>query len=170
MELRHLRYFVAAAGEENVSRAAQKLHVSQPGVSRQIRDLEQEIGFPLFERSAQALKLTAAGKIFLTGAKAVLQQAEEAVKQARVAAGGSPMPAAGSGYFFEPTLFVDADTTMRVAQEEIFGPVLTAIPFDDEADAIRKANDVQYGLTAYIWTNDLGRSLRVANAMEAGMV
>jgi len=88
MELRHLRYFVAAAEEENVSRAAQKLHVSQPGVSRQIRDLEQEIGFPLFERSAQALKLTGAGKIFLDGAKAVLQQAEQAVKQARAAAGG----------------------------------------------------------------------------------
>lgn len=88
MELRHLRYFVAAAEEENVSRAAHKLHVSQPGVSRQIRDLEQEIGFPLFERSAQALKLTAAGRIFLDGAKAVLLQAEQAVKQARAAAGG----------------------------------------------------------------------------------
>jgi len=88
MELRHLRYFVAAAEEENVSRAALKLHVSQPGVSRQIRDLEQEIGFPLFERSAQALKLTAAGKVFLTGAKSVLQQAEAAVRTARSVAGG----------------------------------------------------------------------------------
>ncbi len=88
MELRHLRYFVAAAEEENVSRAALKLHVSQPGVSRQIRDLEQEIGFPLFERGAQALKLTAAGKVFLTGAKVVLRQAEEAVRTARAAAGG----------------------------------------------------------------------------------
>lgn len=59
---------------------------------------------------------------------------------------------------------------MRIAQEEIFGPVLTAIPFTDEADAIAKANDVQYGLAAYLWTNDLGRGLRVANAVEAGMV
>ena len=89
MELRHLRYFVAAAEEENVSRAALKLHVSQPGVSRQIRDLEQEIGFPLFERSAKALKLTAAGRTFLTEARAVLQHAEDAVKRARAINGGA---------------------------------------------------------------------------------
>jgi DNA-binding transcriptional LysR family regulator len=89
MELRHLRYFVAVAGEENVSRAALKLHVSQPGLSRQIRDLEDEIGFQLFERSAKALRLTAAGKTFLTEARAVLQHAEDAVKKARAAAGGT---------------------------------------------------------------------------------
>lgn len=88
MELRHLRYFVAAAEEENISRAALKLHVSQPGVSRQIRDLEQEIGFPLFERGAKNLKLSAAGKTFLTEARAVLQHAEDAVKKARAATGG----------------------------------------------------------------------------------
>ncbi len=89
MELRHLRYFVAAAEEENVSRAALKLHVSQPGISRQIRDLEEEIGFPLFERGAKSLKLTAAGKKFLDEAHAVLQRAEEAVKNARAVAGGT---------------------------------------------------------------------------------
>jgi DNA-binding transcriptional LysR family regulator len=86
MELRHLRYFIAAAEEENVSRAALKLHVSQPGISRQIRDLEDEIGFQLFERSAKSLKLTDAGKIFLTEAKAILQRAEEAVKKAKAVA------------------------------------------------------------------------------------
>jgi DNA-binding transcriptional LysR family regulator len=89
MELRHLRYFVAVAEEENVSRAALKLHVSQPGLSRQIRDLEDEIGFQLFERSAKALRLTAAGKTFLTEARDVLQHAEDAVKKARAAAGGA---------------------------------------------------------------------------------
>jgi DNA-binding transcriptional LysR family regulator len=89
MELRHLRYFVAVAEEENVSRAALKLHVSQPGLSRQIRDLEDEIGFKLFERSAKSVKLTAAGKTFLVEARAVLQRAEEAVKAARVVATGS---------------------------------------------------------------------------------
>src|SRR5438034_11684400 len=89
MELRHLRYFVAVAEEENVSRAALKLHVSQPGLSRQIRDLEDEIGFQLFERSAKALRLTAAGKVFLTEARAVLQHAEDAVKKARAAIGGT---------------------------------------------------------------------------------
>jgi len=86
MELRHLRYFVAAAEQENVSRAAQKLHVSQPGISRQIHDLEEELGFPLFERSAKALHLTEAGKKFLDEARAVLQRAEEAVENARAVA------------------------------------------------------------------------------------
>jgi DNA-binding transcriptional LysR family regulator len=89
MELRHLRYFVAVAEEENVSRAALKLRVSQPGVSRQIQDLEDEIGFQLFERSAKSLKLTDAGKTFLTEAKSVLQHADDAVKKARAISGGT---------------------------------------------------------------------------------
>src|SRR5437016_14680553 len=89
MELRHLRYFVAVAEAENVSRAALKLHVSQPGLSRQIRDLEEELGFLLFERSAKSVRLTEAGRVFLTEARAVLQRVEDAVKAARaVAAGG----------------------------------------------------------------------------------
>jgi DNA-binding transcriptional LysR family regulator len=88
MELRHLRYFVAVADEENVSRAALKLHISQPGISRQIRDLEEEIGFQLFERSAKAVRLTAAGKVFLTEARNILLQTEAAVKKARAVAGG----------------------------------------------------------------------------------
>ncbi|HEY2328747.1 MAG TPA: LysR substrate-binding domain-containing protein [Verrucomicrobiae bacterium] len=88
MELRHLRYFVAVAGEENVSRAALKLHVSQPGLSRQIRDLEDEIGFQLLERSAKSVRLTAAGKVFLVEAREVLAHAEAAVKKARAVAGG----------------------------------------------------------------------------------
>jgi DNA-binding transcriptional LysR family regulator len=89
MELRHLRYFVAVAEEENVSKAALKLHVSQPGISRQIHDLEDEIGFPLFERSAKAIRLTPAGNVFLTEARAVLQRANEAVEKARAADGGN---------------------------------------------------------------------------------
>src|SRR5580698_6103806 len=89
MELRHLRYFVAVAEEENVSRAALKLHVSQPGISRQIRDLEDEIGFQLFERSAKSVRLTPAGSVFLPEARAVLQRANEAVEKARVAAGSA---------------------------------------------------------------------------------
>lgn len=87
-----------------------------------------------------------------------------------IAAGGGPLVEMGDGYFFQPTLFTQAEQSMRISQEEIFGPVLTAIPFDDEADAIAKANDVQYGLAAYLWTNDVGRALRVSNAFEAGMV
>lgn len=76
----------------------------------------------------------------------------------------------GPGCYVEPTLFTDASNDMRIAQEEIFGPVLTAIPFADEDDAIAKANGVQYGLAAYVWTNDLSRAMRVTDQLEAGMM
>ena len=90
MELRHLRYFVAVAETENVSRAALKLHVSQPALSRQIRDLEDEIGFCLLERTAKSLRLTGAGHAFLDDARTLLQQANEAVKKARAIASAEP--------------------------------------------------------------------------------
>jgi DNA-binding transcriptional LysR family regulator len=84
MELRHLRYFVAVAETQNVLRAAtQKLHVSQPAVSRQIRDLEDELGVLLFERTGKALKLTDAGRLFLKEARAVLERTDEAVRNVR---------------------------------------------------------------------------------------
>lgn len=88
MELRHLRYFVAVAEAENVSRAALTLHVSQPAVSRQIRDLEEELGFALLERSAKSVRLTEAGRTFLEESRAVLQRAEDAVQAARAIATG----------------------------------------------------------------------------------
>jgi DNA-binding transcriptional LysR family regulator len=88
VELRHLRYFVAVAETENVSRAALKLHVSQPALSRQIRDLEDEIGFCLLQRTAKSVRLTDAGRAFLSDAQALLQQADEAVKKARAIASG----------------------------------------------------------------------------------
>ena len=84
MELRHLRYFVAVAEAENVLRAAtQKLHVSQPAVSRQIRDLEDELGVQLFERTGKSVKLTGAGFLFLKEARAVLARTDEAVRNLR---------------------------------------------------------------------------------------
>jgi LysR family transcriptional regulator, benzoate and cis,cis-muconate-responsive activator of ben and cat genes len=89
MELRHLRYFVAVAEEQNISRAALKLHVSQPGISRQIHDLEDEIGFLLFERKAKSVRLSAAGRIFLVEARDVLRRAADAVVKARA---GLPGP------------------------------------------------------------------------------
>lgn len=88
---------------------------------------------------------------------------------AQIAAGGAPV-AGADGYFFQPTLFTDANQSMRIAREEIFGPVLTAIPFDDEADAIAIANDVDYGLAGYVWTRDLARALRVSDALDVGMI
>jgi 5-carboxymethyl-2-hydroxymuconic-semialdehyde dehydrogenase len=74
-----------------------------------------------------------------------------------------------SGNYVWPTVFADVDNRMRIAQEEIFGPVACLIPFSDEADAIAKANDIQYGLSSYVWSENLGRAHRVAAAIEAGM-
>jgi len=87
-----------------------------------------------------------------------------------IAAGGKPHDGPGGGHYVQPTLVTGASRNMRVAQEEVFGPFLTVIPFRDEADAIEIANDVRYGLTGYVWTNDMGRALRVADALEAGMI
>jgi LysR family transcriptional regulator, benzoate and cis,cis-muconate-responsive activator of ben and cat genes len=88
MELRHLRYFVAVAEHENVTHAALSLHVSQPALSQQIRDLEEELGFSLLERRAKSVRLTAAGRVFLPEAREVLQRADQAVAAARAAANG----------------------------------------------------------------------------------
>ncbi len=92
---------------------------------------------------------------------------------ATLACGGLDVPglpaALRNGNFVVPTVFLDVDNRMRIAQEEIFGPVACLIPFDDEAEAIRLANDVAYGLSSYVWTENTGRALRVAAAIEAGM-
>ena len=74
-----------------------------------------------------------------------------------------------AGNFVRPTVFADVDNRMTIAQEEIFGPVACLIPFTDEADAIRQANDIAYGLSSYVWTENIGRAHRVAAAIEAGM-
>jgi 5-carboxymethyl-2-hydroxymuconic-semialdehyde dehydrogenase len=78
-------------------------------------------------------------------------------------------PAVRSGNYVWPTVFADVDNRMRIAQEEIFGPVACLIPFTDEADAIARANDIQYGLSSYVFSENLGRAHRVAAAIEAGM-
>jgi len=88
MELRHLRYFVAVAEEQNVTRAAARLHVSQPPLSRQIRDLEDELGVALFNHGAKAVRLTEAGRVFLTEARAALQRVDDAVQMAKAVANG----------------------------------------------------------------------------------
>src|SRR4051794_24122574 len=90
--------------------------------------------------------------------------------EARLIMGGLP-PRDGplsKGYFAVPTIFADTSNAWRLAREEIFGPVLVAIPWQDEADAIRMANDSHYGLAAYVWSRDIGQALRTAHAVEAG--
>lgn len=87
---------------------------------------------------------------------------------ATIAAGGQVLEE--KGYFVRPTLFTNASNQMRIAQEEIFGPVLTSIPFTTEEEALEIANDIPYGLTGYIWTNDLTRALRCTDRLEAGMI
>src|ERR1700681_3496100 len=90
MELRHLRYFVSVGEEQHYGRAARRLHVAQPALSRQIQDLEKEIGFELFERLPRGVKLSAAGKLFLEDVRRLLHEVNEAVVRAgRVASGRS---------------------------------------------------------------------------------
>ena len=87
---------------------------------------------------------------------------------ATISAGGAAID--GPGYFVAPTLFTNATNTMRIAREEIFGPVLTSIGFSTEQEALALANDTDYGLTGYLWTNDLTRALRFTDKLEAGMI
>jgi 5-carboxymethyl-2-hydroxymuconic-semialdehyde dehydrogenase len=89
---------------------------------------------------------------------------------AQIRVGGERPAGYEQGNYVAATLFTGARNDMRIAQEEIFGPVLTVIPFADEAEAMALANGVRYGLTAYLWTGEVGRAHRFAQALEAGMI
>jgi len=91
-------------------------------------------------------------------------------KEAKVAWGGGRSSASARGYYVEPTIFYDVDNSSRIAQEEIFGPVAAVIPFTNEPDAIRIANDTPYGLAAAVWSRDIFKAFRVVKALRAGIV
>jgi len=106
--------------------------------------------------------------------KRVCGYVEEGLKRAdaRLVTGGMP-PQSGplsKGYFTVPTIFADVSNDWRLSREEIFGPVLVAIRWHDEAEVIRMANESHYGLAAFVWSRDIGRALRTAHAVEAGWV
>ena len=133
---------------EDVAARARNIRVGDPG------DPRTELG-PLIteEHCASVLEYIASAR----------------ADGARILAGGERPGALERGNYLEATVIADVDESMRVFQEEIFGPVLVAMPFDDEADAIRLANATPYGLAAYVWTNDIRRAHRVAHAIDTGM-
>jgi aldehyde dehydrogenase (NAD+) len=94
-----------------------------------------------------------------------------AEKAGRLLIGGTRLGGdLADGYFIEPTVFGDVDPASTLAQEEVFGPVLSVIRFRDEGEAVALANGVSYGLAGYLWTNDLARAHRVAGSLEAGWI
>ncbi len=105
--------------------------------------------------------------------KKVLDYIDVAKKEGATAVLGGKKgtaPECGNGWFVEPTIFTGVRNDMRIAQEEVFGPVLSIISFEDEADALRIANDVRFGLAAAVWTTDIGRAIRMSEKLQAGTV
>jgi aldehyde dehydrogenase (NAD+) len=132
-------------------------------------------------RRAQRIKVGAAlDKATQMGPHAHAEQLEKTLgylaigrdEGARLVAGGERLRGAefGDGYYVAPTVFADVNNSMRIAQEEIFGPVVAVIPFDTEEEALSIANHTEYGLVAGLWTQNLGRAHRIAAQIEAGMV
>jgi betaine-aldehyde dehydrogenase len=102
----------------------------------------------------------------------VMRYQEIGKKEAKVGVGGGRAKVAGheKGYFVEPTIFFDVANTATIAREEIFGPVMSVIPFDNEAEALQIANDTPYGLAAAVWSRDIFKCFRMVKRLQAGIV
>ncbi|MES2187277.1 MAG: LysR family transcriptional regulator [Pseudomonadota bacterium] len=136
MELRHLRYFVAVAEEQSVTRAAERLGMQQPPLSQQIRDLERELGVELFERTPRSLRLNSAGQVFLHDARKLLRDAQDAVTRVRHAARGE-LGRLAIGYTSSAALHPQVPRVLRVFRESY--PQIALDVREDATDTLFRA-------------------------------
>jgi betaine-aldehyde dehydrogenase len=159
--------FGAFANQGEVCSAGSRLLVQRSIYARMVDGLAEKVkriklGDPMDRETKMGPLVTSEHR------DKVMSYIEIGRKEGRLIAGGKALP--GKGFFVEPTIFVDVDNRARIAQEEIFGPVLTVIPFDKEEDAVRLANDTPYGLAGAVWTRDVFRGIRVLKQIRAGIL